>query len=169
MSSPGNLWRKVHGRITKRPTNFSWIIDGMLAGSGRPTSREEFDWIESQGVKCIVTMTEDALPPFWIADSDTAEYLHLPTPDLTAPTQDELDRAADFIREQTEKHHRPVVVHCAAGLGRAGTVLACYLVKHKGYGAQDAIDEIRTKRPGSIQSAEQETAVEFFERHVRGG
>ncbi|MEM2160503.1 MAG: protein tyrosine phosphatase, partial [Candidatus Nitrosotenuis sp.] len=24
MSKPGNLWRKIHGKITKRPTNFSW-------------------------------------------------------------------------------------------------------------------------------------------------
>jgi len=26
MSKPGNIWRKVHGKITKKPTNFSWLI-----------------------------------------------------------------------------------------------------------------------------------------------
>jgi len=25
MSKPGNIWRKVHGKITKKPTNFSWL------------------------------------------------------------------------------------------------------------------------------------------------
>ena len=27
MSKPGNIWRKVHGKITKKPTNFSWLIN----------------------------------------------------------------------------------------------------------------------------------------------
>lgn len=164
MSRPGNMWRKVHGRITKKPTNFSWILNDILAGSGRPTSREEFEWITSQGVKCIVTMTEDALPEDWIASSGIA-YLHVPTPDLTAPAQEKLNNAADFIDKHV-KSDSPVAVHCAAGLGRAGTVLACYLVKYAGYDAERAINEIRQKRPGSIQSKEQEIAVAFFAKQV---
>jgi len=167
MSAPGNAWRKVHGRITRRPTNFSWILDGKLAGSGRPTSRGEFDWITSQGVRSVVTMTEDPLPAEWVDSSGTA-YMHVPTPDLTAPRQEELDGAADFIDAQIREGH-PVAVHCAAGLGRAGTVLACYLVKHKGYTAEQAIGEIREKRPGSIQSEEQELAVAFFARQCGSG
>ena len=43
MSKPGNLWRKFHGRITKKPTNFSWLIEDKLAGSGIPTSFDEFN------------------------------------------------------------------------------------------------------------------------------
>ena len=38
MSKPVNAWRKVHGKITKRPTNFSWLIEEKLAGSGMPTA-----------------------------------------------------------------------------------------------------------------------------------
>ena len=65
MSKPGNIWRKVHGKITKKPTNFSWLIEEKLAGSGIPTSLDEFDWLLNQGVKSIVTMTENALPGEW--------------------------------------------------------------------------------------------------------
>ena len=167
MSRPGNMWRKVHGRITKKPTNFSWVVDGRLAGSGRPMSRDEFDWaVGPQGIKCIVTMTEDPLPPQWMASSGT-RYLHVPTPDLTAPDHGRLNDAADFIDAQI-REGRPVMVHCAAGLGRAGTVLACYLIKYGGRTAEQAIREIREKRPGSIQSAEQETAVAFFARQLAG-
>lgn len=118
----------------------------------------------SQGVKCIVTMTEDALPENWIDSSDMA-YLHIPTLDLTAPTQEELGDAADFIYGHVTSGS-PVAVHCAAGLGRAGTVLACYLIKYAGYDAKRAIGEIRQKRPGSIQSEEQEIAVAFFAKQV---
>lgn len=163
MSRQGDMWRRIHGRITKRPTNFSWILDGKLAGSGRPMSRNEFDWIISQGVKCIVTMTMNELPPRWIPPG--IQYMHVPTPDMTAPNHERLDATADFIASQIDKGH-PVAVHCAAGLGRAGTVLACYLIKHEGYTAERAIREIRGKRPGSIQSAEQETAVGFFAKQL---
>ena len=67
MSKPGNIWRKVHGKITKKPTNFSWLIEEKLAGSGIPTSLDEFDWLLNQGVKSIVTMTEHSLPDEWVA------------------------------------------------------------------------------------------------------
>ncbi|NHI02757.1 Protein tyrosine phosphatase [Candidatus Nitrosotalea sp. TS] len=61
LSKPGNLWRKMHGKITKKPTNFSWLLDNKLAGSGMPTTPSEIDWVVKQGVRSIVTMTEESL------------------------------------------------------------------------------------------------------------
>ena len=163
MSKPGNLWRKVHGKITKKPTNFSWLIEEKLAGSGMPTSFDEFDWIVNQGVKSIVTMTENALPENWVKDIG---YLHVPTPDLTAPDMEEIDTAVDFIYEQI-RNDQSVMVHCAAGMGRAGTILACYFVKYQKFSADEAIKKIRKERPGSIQSEVQEIAIGFYEKHVK--
>ncbi|HSB50301.1 MAG TPA: dual specificity protein phosphatase family protein, partial [Nitrosopumilaceae archaeon] len=60
-----------------------------------------------------------------------------------------------------------VMVHCAAGMGRAGTVLACYLVKYHKYSAKDAIEKLRKERPGSIQSEIQEFAILLYEKHVK--
>jgi len=163
MSKPGNIWRKVHGKITKKPTNFSWLIEEKLAGSGIPTSFEEFHWIVNQGVKSIVTMTENSLPDEWVQSID---YLHVPTPDLTAPDMDKIESTVDFINEQINKD-QPVMVHCAAGMGRAGTILACYFVKYKKLTAEKAIEKIRNDRPGSIQSEVQELAIGFFEKHIK--
>ena len=163
MSKPGNLWRKVHGRITKRPTNFSWLIEEKLAGSGMPMSLDEFDWIASQGVKSIVTMTEQPLPGDWVRDIG---YLHVPTPDMTAPDMEKIDTAVDFIHEQITDG-QAVMVHCAAGMGRAGTILACYFIKYKKLTAEEAIEMIRRERPGSVQSEVQEMAVGFYEKHVK--
>ncbi len=163
MSKPGNIWRKVHGKITKKPTNFSWLIDEKLAGSGIPTSSDEFNWILSQGINSIVTMTENSLPDDWTKKID---YLHVPTPDLTAPDMDEIDLAVDFINEQIN-NEQSVMVHCAAGLGRAGTILACYFIKYQNFSAKQAIKKIRDKRPGSIQSESQELAIGFYEKHVK--
>lgn len=163
MSKPGNIWRKVHGKITKKPTNFSWLIDEKLAGSGMPTTFDELDWILKQGVKSIVTMTENSLPEEWTRDIG---YLHVPTPDLTAPDMDNIDLAVEFIH-QNISDNQSVMVHCAAGMGRAGTILACYLVKYQKYSAKEAIKKIRKERPGSIQSESQELAISFYQKHVQ--
>lgn len=163
MSKPGNLWRRVHGKITKKPTNFSWLIDNKLAGSGMPTTIEEITWVQKQGVKSIVTMTEAALPESWTKD---VKYLHVPTEDLSAPDMEQIDQAVEFIHERLQSEE-PVMVHCAAGIGRTGTILACYLVKYHKLSAKDAIEKVRKERPGSIQSESQEIAIGLYYKHTR--
>jgi len=162
MSKPGNVWRKLHGKITKKPTNFSWFIEETLAGSGMPTTSDEVDWVLKQGIKSIITMTENALPESWVED---VNYLHVPTTDLSSPDMDKIDTAVDFIHKRIN-NKEPVMVHCAAGMGRTGTVLACYLVKYQKYSAKDAVEKVRTERPGSIQSEVQELAIQFYEKHT---
>ena len=65
MSKPGNIWRKVHGKITKKPTNFSWLIEEKLAGSGIPTSHDEFAWLLNQGVNSMVILHLLWLTEIW--------------------------------------------------------------------------------------------------------
>ena len=61
-----------------------------------------------------------------------------------------------------------MAVHCGAGLGRAGTLLAAYLVS-QGCDAEEAMARVRRARPGSIETIEQEQAVrEYAERRRRG-
>ena len=162
MSKPGNLWRKVHGKITKKPTNFSWLINGKLAGSGMPTSSAELEWVVKRGVKSIVTMTEEPLPESWIKN---IKHLHVPTEDLSAPDMEKIDNTVDYIHERI-KNNEPTMVHCAAGIGRTGTILACYLIKFHNLSAKDAIDNVRKERPGSIQSESQEIAIGLYRKFV---
>jgi atypical dual specificity phosphatase len=60
------------------------------------------------------------------------------------------------------------MVHCAAGRGRTGTILAAYLLKENGLTADQAIKKIRKLRPGSIQSTTQEKAIFMYEKYLRG-
>ncbi len=62
--------------------------------------------------------------------------------------------------------HMPVAVHCMAGLGRTGTILACYLVGME-MPANNAIIAIREWRPGSIETLEQEAVVYEYERFIK--
>ena len=53
-------------------------------------------------------------------------------------------------------------MHCRFGLGRVGTMLACYLVKATCCSATEAISIVRRKRPGSIETRGQEKLVQEF-------
>ena len=51
-------------------------------------------------------------------------------------------------------------VHCGGGLGRTGTLLACYLLtSSEGLGAEGALRRVRALRPGSVETPAQLAAV----------
>jgi atypical dual specificity phosphatase len=88
-----------------------------------------------------------------------------PIGDYTAPTQAQLSSITSFISLSLSEG-RPVGVSCGAGMGRTGTILACYLIS-TGLNAEDAMQEVRTKRPGSIETEGQEQAIRAFAFHMR--
>ena len=61
-----------------------------------------------------------------------------------------------------------VAVHCLWGLGRTGTMLACYLVKYEGLTASQAISKVRQLRPYSIETEGQEEAVHEYYQSLQG-
>jgi len=163
MTKIGDAKRKLHGMITGKPDNFSWIIEEKLAGSAIPTSKEEIDWIKQEGVKSIVTIREEPLEDEWIKD---VNYLHVHSNDMGIPEFSDLVNSVHFIHQRIT-NDEPVMVHCLAGLGRTGTILACYLIKYEDMAADDAIEKVRRERHGSIQSFSQEEIIFRFEKFVR--
>jgi atypical dual specificity phosphatase len=156
--------------------NFSWVVPNQLAGMALPTSAyrgaseidpagldEDLQELKGLGIGSVVSLThdplhEDALQAYGF------HTLHLPIPDMTPPSHDQILQFVNYIDER--KAHGGIVVHCTAGIGRTGTMLAGYLV-WQGASAQEAIEEIRRCRSGSIETSEQEAVIDHFSQHIR--
>lgn len=59
-----------------------------------------------------------------------------------------------------------VAIHCHAGLGRTGVLIACYLIYSVRQRANEAIRFIRSKRPGSVQSRLHILTIQQFEQFI---
>ncbi len=137
--------------------HFSWVIPDVLAGSRGPMGREDLLFLKAQGVGAILRMEERTISGEGVGLVDMAEFV----PDMTPPLPTQLKRMLAFIHEQVEQGVA-VGVSCYAGIGRTGTVLACYLVD-EGYDARGAVERVRELRPGSLQTPSQVAAVFDYE------
>lgn len=141
---------------------FYWVIDDVLAGCSRPGSHNvtvasDLAQLRAKHVGALLTLTESPLDGTAMHQSGLRS-LHIPVDDFHAPTASQMLAALAFI-DDARADNIPVAVHCLAGQGRTGTILAAYLLR-SGIPAQEAIAEIRTLCPGAIESREQVAALE---------
>jgi atypical dual specificity phosphatase len=144
------------------PRNFGWIEHSKLAGSGRPESEAELKALKEEGIRAIVSLTGTPLNPD-IVRKLGFEYLHSHM--SGEPTVEQFREILRFV-ERVNAQSKPVLVHCGEGIGRTGTVLAAYLIYH-GDRTGEAIRKVRNKRPGSVQTLEQEKALHEFENFMK--
>ena len=144
--------------------NFHWLVEHKLAAMSYPESEDAFTLLWRVGIRALINLTEEPLPEEILTKVSILTE-HIPVVDFTAPTLKQVEQALATIHFYLEKN-MPVAVHCIAGLGRTGTVLACYLVG-EGKSADEAITFIRRWRPGSIETLEQENVIYEYEQIIR--
>jgi len=147
---------------------FSMPLPYRLAAMSTPRNEEDIDMLQRIGITKVLTLTEEEpLNPTWFRFKRIA-HLFVPTPNYKPPTIEEMDYIYQLFTDDSEGFW---LVHCGGGRGRAGTVLACLLAMH---GSEDgtpqmeknqAIDNIRRMRPGSIETSHQEDFVAAWLSH----
>eukprot|EP00754_Rhynchopus_humris_P022375 Rhum_TRINITY_DN14788_c28_g2::Rhum_TRINITY_DN14788_c28_g2_i1::g.119248::m.119248/K14165/K14165; atypical dual specificity phosphatase len=153
------------------PQFFTHVVDGKLAacaGFDPDNVQTQISKLATDhGVGGIISMTEGSMADTVMSEFPGVRFLHLPTEDLTPPTQQDMFDGVKFITE-INREGRSVVVHCAKGIGRTGTMLGAYFIIVEGTSALKAIELVRDKRPGSIHKKCQEEALFALELEVHG-
>ena len=102
-------------------------------------------------VVCLVERyeLEDRYPAYvaWLQRPEASDVVWFPIPDLHAPDP---ARATPFVDDLVRRLNEgeTLVVHCAAGMGRAGTVAVCAL-NGLGVPLADALATVSAARPGA--------------------
>jgi atypical dual specificity phosphatase len=146
------------------PNSFTWLLPEQLAACVDPSvATGAAALLEAGRVGLLVNLHERPDPPELLKRLG-AKTLHLPVQNSDPPTQQQLDVGVAAIRDALSQGTR-VAVHCAAGLGRTGTLLAAYLVS-QGCAPDDAIAQVRAARPGSVETAQQEAAIHQYATRI---
>ena len=149
------------------------IDGGRLAGLPGPAFMEwDFARLRKMGFGVVVSLECDRLNTFEIEDAGF-EHKKICVEDFASPTFDQID---DFVAFAEAKlgEGKKVLVHCYAGRGRTGTILAAFLI-HRGMSADAAIREIRQRAGdayGTVRGViepEQEETLRQYAHRVRGG
>lgn len=150
--------RALSGRPPGPIPGSYWVVPGRLLAGEYPGAAEEesarakLDRIREAGVDLFLDLTEEGeygLMPYEPFLAGLA-YVRLAVRDLACPTVDEMIHILDTIDAAIDAGQTPYV-HCYAGVGRTGTVVGCYLVRH-GLPAQDALSSIAAWRRGTPNS-----------------
>jgi ADP-ribosyl-[dinitrogen reductase] hydrolase len=126
-----------------------WVIeDRLLAGKypGGKTPKETEKRVAAllaAGFDAFIDLTEAGeMPPYDIYLPGSALYVRKPIPDHGVPPDQELMAQILAALDDALRRDRLVYVHCRAGIGRTGTVIACHLIEHEGLSPDQALIEL---------------------------
>lgn len=130
---------------------------------------EDIEMIKKDNISAVLSLvTEIEFEEYGVTDLKSAytrgglESRHFPIIDQGVPSLESMHEVLGWMHGLM-KEKKNILIHCVGGLGRSGTVAACYLIKYYGYKPEDAIDEVRKHRSDrAIESEEQEKFVERF-------
>jgi protein tyrosine phosphatase (PTP) superfamily phosphohydrolase (DUF442 family) len=120
--------------------------------------------LEQEGVTAVVNLRTE----FDDAAHGLAfpQYCYLPTIDDDSPSSEHFQQGVDFIHSVIEEGGK-VYIHCKAGVGRAPTLAAAYLIS-RGYSLDAALALIERARPFIAITPPQMEALRRYERERVG-
>ena len=134
------------------------VVDDVLLRGGKP-SDNGYRSLAARGVTTIVDLRAERnlrIPEDLIEDLGMTR-LTIPMRDGQVPTQEQVDEFLAIVADETEGK---VFVHCGAGVGRTGTMVASYLVSE---GKADPAGALRFNLSVGPPSLEQINFVAMLE------
>ena len=156
------LWWVIPGVLAGMPMPFIHPERRMAGGGALSDFDDELTTLHLAGVRSVVSLLNipsDAS----VYESAGFAFLCLPVPDGGAPAMEQAAEFVHFVDEQRAEK-RPVAVHCEAGLGRTGTLLATYLIA-EGATAAAAIQRVRAVERVAVETPRQ---IQFLEQYAQG-
>ncbi|SCZ59295.1 phosphatase domain-containing putative toxin [Thiohalomonas denitrificans] len=145
------------------PRGFLWLKKGSLAGTPRPGIFLDMDYdlksLRRVGINTLISLTQTPVDPE-VLKSHGIKSLRFPIIDMQAPDYAFAVDICEHI-EVLLGQGEVIAVHCRAGLGRTGTVLAAYLI-WEGKSALTALEQVRRVEPRWVQSQEQVAFLDDF-------
>mmetsp|Transcript_65775 Transcript_65775/g.176226 ORF Transcript_65775/g.176226 Transcript_65775/m.176226 type:complete len:431 (-) Transcript_65775:49-1341(-) len=127
------------------------------------------DVLHDFGVAAVIRLNDSDYDPD-IFRRNGIEHYDLIFDDCTAPPQPLVTRFLDIVDSHSarsgrkssgdEREGHAIAVHCFAGLGRTGTLVALYLMLEYRFAAREAIGWLRVVRPGSVIGDQQRYLAE---------
>jgi hypothetical protein len=139
--------------------NSYWVIPGHFKAGEHPcigstsATKLKIHWLLGQGIDSIMDLTEsgeaDVDYPIIIQNEAFSlnrqiTYTRFPIQDWHTPSQEKMTEILNSIDVALSEGSN-IYLHCYGGLGRTGTTVGCYLVRH-GAAGQEALDEIMKLR-----------------------
>lgn len=142
----------------RRNFEFYWLRKDILAGSSRPYSTENIDFIVKQGVKRIISISEPDRV-ILLAKDFPVEVIPFEFEDFGIPSSNQLKEFFSII-ENSISEKKPVLIHCAMGCGRTGLLLTTFLMKFENKDWKSALTDVRMYRPCAVESSSQLSYLE---------
>ncbi|VDN06183.1 unnamed protein product [Thelazia callipaeda] len=147
--------------------DLNWIIPAKILSfcgphnqsvveNGYPYHAPEvyFDYFRSHNISTIIRLNKRMYEAKRFLDAGF-EHIDLFFVDGSVPSDEIVKRFINVV----DNAKGGVAVHCKAGLGRTGTLIACWLMKEYGVTAAESMAWLRICRPGSVIGPQQEFLI----------
>lgn len=151
------LWWVVPGEIAGMPIPYISQERRSQRGGALNDFDDELPVLYAAGVRsvvCLLNIPSDV----YVYEAAGFAFLSSNIPNYYPPEMDQAFQICEFIK----KSPKAVAVHCEGGIGRTGTIIACYLVQ-QGMVAEEAIKKVRECEPTAIETKLQEDFLLKFE------